>query len=108
VEWTWRSPSMASGTYQVGRGVNNEWPRSKHGVAVVYTFSGLDNFRISPYLWSFSNNYIKGKDITDGSWSDSAISNQCGAAILFKRLYFHELYPHTNDKQRNNYFNNYK
>ena len=43
---------------------------------------------LSPYLWSFSNHYIKGKYIADGTWSDTAISNQCGAAVLLKYLHF--------------------
>jgi lysozyme family protein len=42
----------------------------------------------TPYLWSFSNHYIKGKYIADGSWSDTAISSQCGAGVLLKRLDF--------------------
>ena len=40
----------------------------------------------SPYLWSFSNHYSKGKYVGDGTWSDDAISAQCGAAVLIKRL----------------------
>ena len=40
----------------------------------------------SPYLWSFSNHYTRGKYIADGTWSDTAVSRQCGAAVLIKRL----------------------
>ncbi len=40
----------------------------------------------SPYLWSFSNQYTRGKYIADGTWSDTAVSRQCGAAVLVKRL----------------------
>jgi hypothetical protein len=40
----------------------------------------------SPYLWSFSNQYTRGKYIADGTWSDSAVSGQCGAAVLVRRL----------------------
>jgi lysozyme family protein len=40
----------------------------------------------SPYLWSFSNQYTCGKYIADGTWSDSAVSGQCGAVVLVKRL----------------------
>ena len=47
---------------------------------------------LSPYLWSFSNHYIKGKYIADGTWSDTAVSNQCGAAVLLKALEFLEGY----------------
>lgn len=41
---------------------------------------------LSPYLWSFSNHYKGGKYIADGTWSDTATSRQCGAAVLIKRL----------------------
>ena len=40
----------------------------------------------SPYLWSFSNHYTKGKFIKDGVYSPTAVSKQCGAAILLRRL----------------------
>jgi hypothetical protein len=40
----------------------------------------------SPYLWSFSNHYTKGKFIRDKEYSPTAVSKQCGAAILLRRL----------------------
>jgi lysozyme family protein len=40
----------------------------------------------SPYLWSYSNLYRSGKYTADGTWSNSAVSNQCGAATLLRRL----------------------
>jgi len=40
----------------------------------------------SPYLWSFSNHYTKGKFIADKVYSPTAVSKQCGAAILLRRL----------------------
>lgn len=40
----------------------------------------------SPYLWSFSNHYSKGKYIADGTWSATAASNQCGAAVILRRM----------------------
>jgi lysozyme family protein len=40
----------------------------------------------SPYLWSFSNHYTKGKFVADGVYSPTAVSKQCGAAILLRRL----------------------
>jgi lysozyme family protein len=43
---------------------------------------------LTPYLWSFSNHYIKGKYIADGTWSDTAVSNQCGGAVLLKGIEF--------------------
>jgi lysozyme family protein len=41
---------------------------------------------LSPYLWGFSNHYVSGKYIQDGTWSDTAVSKQCGAAVLLRRL----------------------
>ena len=41
---------------------------------------------LSPYLWSFSNHYARGKYVADGKFSATAISQQCGAAVLLKRL----------------------
>lgn len=41
---------------------------------------------LSPYLWSGSNHYAKGKYISDGRWSDSAVSAQIGAAVILRRL----------------------
>lgn len=41
---------------------------------------------LSPYLWSYSKHYTSGKYVADGRWSDTAVSNQCGAAVLLRRL----------------------
>ncbi len=41
---------------------------------------------LSPYLWSFSNHYISGKYVKDGVWSPTATSDQCGAAVLLRRM----------------------
>lgn len=40
----------------------------------------------SPYLWSYSNQYVSGKYVKDGLWSDTAVSKQCGAAVLLRRM----------------------
>ena len=40
----------------------------------------------SPYLWSFSNHYTSGKFVADNQWSASAVSQQCGAAVMIKEL----------------------
>lgn len=40
----------------------------------------------SPYLWSFSRHYTAGKYVADGQWSDTAVSQQCGAAVLLWRM----------------------
>jgi lysozyme family protein len=40
----------------------------------------------SPYLWSFSNHYKRGKYVADGRFSATAVSQQVGAALLLKQL----------------------
>jgi lysozyme family protein len=39
---------------------------------------------LSPYLWSWSGHYIKGKYASDGKWDSELVSKQCGAATLLK------------------------
>lgn len=41
---------------------------------------------LSPYLWCFSDHYTSGKYVADGTWSDTAVSRQCGAAVLLRRM----------------------
>jgi lysozyme family protein len=41
----------------------------------------------SPYLWSFSNHYARGKFVSDGKWNANARSQQCGAAVMLKLLH---------------------
>lgn len=40
----------------------------------------------SPYLWSYTNQYTKGKFVKDGVFDPEAVSKQCGAATLLRRL----------------------
>ncbi|PAW92054.1 hypothetical protein CKK33_00510 [Mucilaginibacter sp. MD40] len=40
----------------------------------------------SPYLWSFSNHYIKGKYVKDGVFDAEAVSSQMGSAVILKRM----------------------
>ena len=40
----------------------------------------------TPYLWSFSTHYTKGKYVADNVWDPNAVSAQCGAAILLRRM----------------------
>jgi lysozyme family protein len=41
----------------------------------------------SPYLWSFSTIYSKGKFVADGVFRADAVSKQCGAATVLKYLH---------------------
>jgi lysozyme family protein len=40
----------------------------------------------SPYLWSFTSNYLSGKFVSDGRYSAKARSQQCGGAAMLKVL----------------------
>ncbi|WPU97480.1 hypothetical protein SNE26_15750 [Mucilaginibacter sp. cycad4] len=40
----------------------------------------------TPYLWSFSNQYVKGKYVKDGVFDAEAVSLQMGAAVILKRM----------------------
>ena len=40
----------------------------------------------TPYLWSFSNHYTRGKFVADNVWDGNAVSKQCGAAVMLKMI----------------------
>src|SRR5262245_20010193 len=40
----------------------------------------------SPYLWSFSNHYTRGKYVADGRFDPNAIDAQCGAIPVLRRI----------------------
>ncbi|MEH6434756.1 hypothetical protein [Massilia sp. DD77] len=40
----------------------------------------------SPYLWSYSNLYEKGRFVEDHKFNPDSVSKQCGAAVLLKEL----------------------
>jgi lysozyme family protein len=62
--------------------------------AILYMFEkyngfGYRNRKInipSPYLWSFSNHYTKGKYSSDGHYDPTLVSEQCGTAVLLHRM----------------------
>jgi lysozyme family protein len=41
---------------------------------------------LSPYLWAASEHYTSGKYVADGTFSETAVSRQSGAAVLLRRL----------------------
>ncbi len=61
--------------------------------AMLYNWERYNGFRSrtiqkinTPYLWSFSNHYTKGKYVADNVWDPNAVSRQCGAAVMLKVL----------------------
>jgi lysozyme family protein len=41
---------------------------------------------LSPYLWSGSRHYTSGKFVADGKFDPDAVSEQCGAAVILRRM----------------------
>jgi lysozyme family protein len=88
--FTWEASAIDALTHQGGFGTWKDW--SVPGA--LYKLEGYNGWGYrehhpgvkSPYLWSFSNHYGKGKYVADGRFSPTAVSEQCGAAVLLKRL----------------------
>lgn len=61
---------------------------------ILYQLEGYNGFGyrlrhpevFTPYLWSFSEHYTSGKYVSDGTFSATATSKQCGAAVLLRRM----------------------
>lgn len=41
---------------------------------------------LTPYLWSYTNHYSRGKYVADGKWDPGAVSQQVGAMAILKAL----------------------
>jgi lysozyme family protein len=52
----------------------------------------------SPYLWSFSSHYTKGKYDIDGRFKPNLVSEQCGGMVLLKRMAEKDLIDLTDDE----------
>lgn len=71
-------------------GPNTDWSLS----GILYQLERYNGFGyrlqhpnvLSPYLWSYSVHYTTGKYVADGTWSDTATSKQCGAAVILRRM----------------------
>jgi lysozyme family protein len=66
----------------------DDWslPRTLYRLEAYNGFGYRRIGRATPYLWSFSNLYEKGKYVADGSFNANARSRQCGAALMLKLL----------------------
>jgi lysozyme family protein len=52
-----------------------------------YNGFGYRKYKINtPYLWSFSNQYSKGKFVADNKFNPDAVSKQTGAAVILRRM----------------------
>lgn len=67
-----------------------EWPIERICYELErYNGFGYRNYHsdvLSPYLWSGTNHYSRGKYVADGKWSASAVSGQSGSIAILKRI----------------------
>jgi len=87
--FTWEESTIDALEHQ-GLTKKTEWSLA-HILFYIESYNGLGYRRhhpevLSPYLWSYTNLYIKGKYASDGKWSDDLVSQQCGAAGLLKSM----------------------
>ena len=66
----------------------SDWslPRTLYRLEAYNGFGYRRIGRITPYLWSFSSHYDRGKFVADGRYDARARSQQCGAAVMLKLL----------------------
>jgi lysozyme family protein len=85
--FTWRQSAVDAltlkGFHEVG-----DWsiPRMLHLLEKYNGFGYRMRRAPTPYLWSFSNLYEKGKFVQDGRYDPEAVSKQCGAALMLKAV----------------------
>jgi lysozyme family protein len=85
--FTWEASAIDALTLE-GFAANSDWSIPH----MLFAFEKYNGFGYrskginSPYLWSGSNQYTKGKFVQDGKFDSEAISKQTGAAVLLKRI----------------------
>ncbi len=83
----WES-SAADALRLLGFTGQGDWslPRTLYRLEAYNGFGYRRAGRASPYLWSFSSLYSRGKFVADGKFDPKARSKQCGAAVMLKLL----------------------
>jgi lysozyme family protein len=83
----WLSSAIDAITFE-GFAGQSDWSIAR----ILFRFESYNGFSYrtkginSPYLWSFSTQYSKGKFVRDHVYDANAISAQCGAAVMLKAL----------------------
>ncbi len=83
----WES-STADALHLMGFARAGDWslPRTLYRLEAYNGFGYRRIGRATPYLWSFSTAYDRGKFVADGRFDPRARSQQCGAAVMLKLL----------------------
>ncbi|MFI5220044.1 MAG: SH3 domain-containing protein [Bacteroidia bacterium] len=87
--FTWETSATDALTFD-GIHLRTDWTLP----ALLYFMEGYNGYGYrkyhpdvkSPYLWSFSDKYTKGKYRSDGKWDSELVSEQCGSAVILKRM----------------------
>lgn len=71
-----------------------DWSNTESGLYAIERYNGMGYAKYhkevhSPYLWSGSQYYHKGKYVSDGKFDANAVSKQMGAAVLLHCLGWH-------------------
>ncbi|MFM5950387.1 MAG: hypothetical protein ACKOPM_14380 [Novosphingobium sp.] len=83
----WES-SAADALRLLGFTGQSDWslPRMLYRLEAYNGFGYRRAGRASPYLWSFSTLFSRGKFVADGKFDPNARSKQCGGAVMLKLL----------------------
>ncbi len=87
--FTWEQSALDSLTFEkIDQWLNWSVPGMLYKLEA-YNGFGYRNLQTpinSPYLWSYSNQYTKGKFASDGKFDPKLVSKQAGAAVLLRRM----------------------
>jgi len=87
--FTWEESAIDALNFD-GLAANNDWSIEKTGY-LLEKFNGFGYRRQTPpvptpYLWAFSDQYVKGYYVSDGRYDPDAVARNCGAMPLLKML----------------------
>lgn len=89
--WLWESSAHDALVEVKHYNLTSDWSVGH----ILYMFEGYNGYGyrqyhptvLSPYLWSYTNQYSKGKYVADGKWDGNAVSRQIGVAAVLKRMF---------------------
>lgn len=85
--YTWQESAIDALTY-MGYTKIKDWSID-NALQLFEKYNGLGYRSLgvpSPYLWSYTHHYVKGKFVLDGKFDKNAVSKQPGVAALMKGL----------------------
>ena len=73
-----------------------DWTKCDDALYNIEKYNGLGYLKYrdinSPYLWSGTNHYTKGKYVADGKYSSTAVDKQLGTCSILKRMSQRNMY----------------